>query len=214
MLVTCLIAMASSQGRGSLAEHARKLDHLARARMSFENKVVEDASESGLEDHIYSMPLDQTVFGYYPIGKSNERCLAYIDNSWKSLQYQKIVRNHAKRMWRIELVERKGKEKYRGTLALVLLRHGVQPKEPVSKLAQQALNQKLYFAAYGYSGPAGSDLSAWMINSDGALGLIYDYGEITTDKHIDYLPIVPEESAALGLGNQGWSPKMKAVPSK
>lgn len=184
---------------------AGQLEKLARARRAFEDKVVEHASDETNHDQIYSMgPGSQKVYGYYPVGKSDSRFLAYTLDNWETLLYQRIEGKRAKRIWRLLLRKSTGKSKFTGTLALMLQRHNVEVSGHIPASARKALNQTFKFAAYGYDGE--SNLYAWTINADGSLGPEYRCDGYT-ERGI--FPIVPEESAALGLGTKGWPPDCK-----
>ena len=173
--------------------------------MAFESKVIKQGLDTGIdENHIYSMgPGEQKVFGYYPMGRSDRRYLAVTIDGWQALLFQRVKGKHARRIWRLTLTKAAGKPKFTGTLAKILLRHGVMVTGVIPGSARHDLNKSFGLAAYGFDGIG--NLSAWTINQDGSLGPIYDNIELPKGT----FPIVPEETMALRLGKISWPSNLK-----
>lgn len=187
-----------------------KLETLGRARMAFQDKVIEHLGQRdvGMDDNIYSMgPGEQRVIGYYPLGHSDRRFLVFTLNGWKSVLCQRVQYLRVTLVWRVRLRKSVGKSNLNGTLSRILQRHGVEPFGRISTQARKDLNDRMRLAGYGYDGDGG--LSAWTVHADGSLGPSYYCGEPTDHS---FFPIVPEEAAALGFGSQGWPQTMKFTP--
>jgi hypothetical protein len=69
------------------------------------------------------------------------------------------------------------------------------------------------YAGYGYTGPGGEDLHAWIINSDGIWLRSYDYSDVMTGRE-KFFPILGEEAVAIGAGSTPWPSKYKATLDK
>lgn len=174
-----------------------RLANLSHGRQDFNDKVVNDKRYE-TEDRIYTMPLDVHVVGFYPVGVSNRRYLIEINGDPKAILFQQISGTRAWTKWRLELQPKKRTPRFRGTIAQMLARGGVDIKGKVTDEQGTALNTVGPFAAYDFQGPTGSDISAWLVKSDGSSTSTHAY------QSGDPFPIVDEEAALLGLGRHSW----------
>ena len=218
MTPTLTVALLIVIGQHGSDRNVLALEKLGTARKAFESKVIEDPRYE-LEDGIYAMPLEQHVDGYYPFGVSDRRFLASLANGDKSLLYQQLRHGHARTLWRIELGgERSDKNvpvpaSIKGTMARMLIRKGfLLPKEMTAQQRKALFAVKRY-AAYGYGGPEGGDLWAWIVQSDGTWTSIYDYSRLMTDR-AEFFPVLAIEANALGKGTSPWPADLAARPTQ
>lgn len=142
-----------------------KLELLCEARLNFEKKVVENPRYE-LEEHIHTMPLDQHVIGYYPVGRADWRILIDFVPEAKALIYQRMQGGKVHTLWRLPL--RSGKRLVaKGTIALLLSKSAAQPGRRLTKSQATLLKIIQPLAGYDMEGVDGDQCAAFVVGKDG-----------------------------------------------
>jgi hypothetical protein len=202
MIITATLALLSG---GST-----ELSKLGYARGNFEIKLV--ASRFSPYDHIHSETLGGAHgTALYPAGVGNRRFVYVFYSSGfgpKALIFQDVRRGLPRSIWAIDLKPGRSAKPQRGTLAWMLYEDKVKPSGKLSAAQRAALAKRQGFAGYDALGGPGGML-AWFVDKNGS-GSGTDSYTANTGWSSGFLPIVPEESAALGLGLRRWTGPGKA----
>ena len=211
MLLTLLVTGVTLCQNGWLT-NASALAKLGTDRKAFEKAVVE-VERYDMEEHIYAMPLDQHLDGYYPFGVSSRRFLASLSNGHHSLLYQVMRDGRAHTLWRLSLggserlKPRAVPPSIKGTMARMLFRQGFLLPKKLTTQEESAVFAVKQYAAYGYGGEGGEDLWAWIVQSEGSWSSIYDYSRVMTYRD-KFFPVLGAEASALTLGSSAWPPNL------
>jgi hypothetical protein len=204
--IACLVSMSvvDAQRAGHRPSKKESLDSLGTARYRMDSIAIEElAGEKDLIEHIYTMPLDQHVFGYYPFGVSNRRFLTSIVNGEHGVTYQVLIGKKVQKLWTWEVRHTHRAPKFKGTFALMLRQEGFEIWGSVSPSAAKILNEVTPLAGYGFAGQVDDEFFAWTVRVDGTKGPIYSIDMPRKDFDRMY-PITPEESTALKKGSRWW----------
>lgn len=193
-----LLAIALSGLELQKATPNERLSSISKARQAFEAKFVKDEKFGKRQ----TLTGNRNLQIYYPIGKGDRRYVVDMDPKGLSLLYQSFKADKARTQWRVSLVRSKTK-RFTGTLGLTLGALGVDVKGAPSVAQKDLLNDPTLLAGYQLGGGSGKELAAWVVTKGGSWSPTHYYEGAKT------IPIVSDESYALGLGRIDWPETLK-----